>query len=74
MQIQWQHCWPEAGKGDPPCQLWRDADDYWRGSDRGIPSLAVFEPDGKVVVAQKDGEFESIVRIGPEEIDAFLET
>jgi len=41
--------------------------------DKGIPSLAVLEPDGKVVVAQKGGEFESTVRIGPADVRAFLE-
>ncbi len=40
--------------------------------DRGIPSLAVLEPDGRVVIAQKNGEFESTVKIGPEEVRAFL--
>lgn len=43
------------------------------GLNRGIPSLGVLEPDGKVVFAQKDGEFESTVRIGPEDVRAFLE-
>ncbi len=41
--------------------------------DKGIPSLAVLEPDGTVVVAQKGGEFESTVKIGPEDVLAFLE-
>ena len=41
--------------------------------DRGVPSLAVLDPDGKVVVAQKGGEFESTVRIGPDDVRAFLE-
>jgi ketosteroid isomerase-like protein len=41
--------------------------------DKGVPSLAVLEPDGKVVVAQKGGEFESTVKIGPEDVRAFLE-
>src|ERR1022692_3628018 len=41
--------------------------------DRGVPSLAVLDPDGKVVVAQKSGEFESTVKIGPEDVRAFLE-
>jgi len=41
--------------------------------DKGIPSLGVLEPDGKVVVAQKRGEFESTVKIGPEDVRAFLE-
>jgi ketosteroid isomerase-like protein len=41
--------------------------------NRGIPSLGVLDPDGTVIVAQKDGEFESTVKIGPEEVRAFLE-
>jgi uncharacterized protein YyaL (SSP411 family) len=41
--------------------------------DRGIPSLGVLDPDGKVVFAQKGGEFESTVKIGPEDVRAFLE-
>jgi len=41
--------------------------------DHGIPSLGVLEPDGTVVVAQKGGEFESTVKIGPEDVRAFLE-
>jgi ketosteroid isomerase-like protein len=41
--------------------------------DRGVPSLAVLEPGGKVVVAQKAGEFESTVKISPEDVRAFLE-
>ncbi len=41
--------------------------------DKGVPCLAVLEPDGKVVFAQKGGEFESTVKIGPQEVRAFLE-
>lgn len=41
--------------------------------DRGIPSLAVLDPNGKVIVAQQNGEFESTVKIGPEDVKAFLE-
>lgn len=41
--------------------------------DHGIPSLAVLDPNGHVVVAQQNGEFESTVRIGPEEVRAFLQ-
>jgi thioredoxin 1 len=40
--------------------------------DKGVPSLAVLEPDGKVVVAQH-GEFESTVKIGPQDVHDFLE-
>lgn len=41
--------------------------------DHGIPALAVLEPSGKVIVAQKNGEFESTTRIGPQDIRDFLE-
>ena len=43
------------------------------GLDRGIPSLAVLDPDGKVVYAQKNGEFESARKIGPADVRDFLE-
>lgn len=41
--------------------------------DKGVPSLSVLEPSGKVVYAQKNGEFEATEKIGPEDIRAFLE-
>lgn len=41
--------------------------------DKGVPSLGVLEPSGKVVYAQKNGEFEATEKIGPEDIRAFLE-
>jgi len=41
--------------------------------DKGVPSLAVLEADGRVVYAQRDGEFESTVKIGPADVRAFLE-
>ncbi len=41
--------------------------------DRGVPSLAVLDSSGKVLVAQQNGEFESTVKIGPEDVKAFLE-
>jgi len=37
-----------------------------------IPSLAVLDPDGKVVYAQKNGEFDDSVKLGPSDIAAFL--
>jgi len=40
--------------------------------EKGVPSLAVLDPDGKLVVSQKKGEFESTTRIGPEDIVQFL--
>jgi Thioredoxin-like len=40
---------------------------------KGVPSLAILDPDGTLLVSQKKGEFESTVRIGPEDVLAFLE-
>jgi thioredoxin 1 len=37
-----------------------------------IPSLAVLDPDGKVVYSQKNGEFDDSVRIGPQDVAEFL--
>jgi ketosteroid isomerase-like protein len=41
--------------------------------DKGVPSLGVLEADGKVIYAQRNGEFESTVKIGPDDVRAFLE-
>ncbi len=41
--------------------------------DKGVPSLGVLEPSGKVVYAQKNGEFEATEKIGPDDVRAFLE-
>jgi hypothetical protein len=35
---------------------------------KGVPRLAAFEADSKLVFSQKQGEFESMARIGPEEV------
>ena len=40
--------------------------------EKGVPSLAILDPDGKLVVSQKKGEFESTVQLGPEDVVAFL--
>jgi thioredoxin 1 len=40
--------------------------------EKGVPSLAILDPDGTLVVSQKKGEFESTVRIGPEDVLDFL--
>jgi len=40
--------------------------------EKGVPSLAILDPDGKLVVSQKNGEFESTLKIGPEDVVAFL--
>ena len=41
--------------------------------DKGIPSLAVLDPDGRLVTSQKNGEFESAARIGMQDVTGFLE-
>ncbi len=41
--------------------------------DKGVPVLAVLDPNGTVVYSQQHGEFESSVKIGPEDVTAFLE-
>ena len=40
--------------------------------DKGIPTLAVVEADGKVVVSQKNGEFEDARSVTPEALLEFL--
>jgi thioredoxin 1 len=37
-----------------------------------IPSLAVLDPDAKVVYAQKNGEFDDSVKLAPADVAAFL--
>jgi thioredoxin 1 len=41
--------------------------------DKGVPSLGVLESSGKVIYAQKNGEFEATEKIGPDDVRAFLE-
>ena len=40
---------------------------------RGIPGLAVLDPDGKLVYSQKNGEFENARAMSAEDFRAFLE-
>jgi thioredoxin 1 len=39
---------------------------------KGVPALAVLEPDGRVVYAQKSGEFESMRSMDPRSVNEFL--
>jgi len=48
------------------------AEKYGVPLKRGIPGLAVLDPDGRLVYSQKEGEFENSVRIGPADVTAFL--
>ena len=40
--------------------------------EKGVPSLAILDPGGELLVSQKKGEFESTDRIGPEDVVEFL--
>lgn len=40
--------------------------------EKGVPSLAVLDADGTLLVSNKKGEFESTTRIGPEDVLEFL--
>ena len=40
--------------------------------DKGVPTLAVADPDGKVVVSEKNGEFEDARQLTPEFLTEFL--
>ena len=39
---------------------------------KGVPALAVVESDGRVVYAQKNGEFESMRKMDPQSVNDFL--
>jgi len=39
---------------------------------KGVPSIAILDPDGTLVFSQKQGEFESTVKLGPEDLLQFL--
>lgn len=41
--------------------------------NKGVPALAVLDSDGKLLYSQQQGEFEDSVRIGPADVNAFLE-
>jgi len=49
------------------------ADKYQVALKKGVPCLAVLDPDGKLVFSQQNGEFESTTRIGPDDVTHFLE-
>jgi thioredoxin 1 len=41
--------------------------------DKGVPALAVLDPDGSVIFSQKSGEFESSLKLAPQDVVAFLQ-
>jgi thioredoxin 1 len=40
---------------------------------KGVPALAVLEPDGRVVFAHRNGEFESMRKMDPKAVTEFLQ-
>ena len=40
--------------------------------DKGVPGLAVLDASGKLVTSQKQGEFESTVKLAPDDVISFL--
>jgi ketosteroid isomerase-like protein len=40
--------------------------------EKGVPAIAVLESDGNLLFSQKNGEFEAVRKLGPEELIAFL--
>ncbi len=40
--------------------------------EKGVPALAVLEPDGRVIFSQKQGEFESMRSMDPRSVSDFL--
>lgn len=59
----------DIGKGEKNQDLMKQ---YEVPMKRGIPGLAVLDPDGKVVYSQKNGEFENARALAPEDFLAFL--
>jgi thioredoxin 1 len=59
----------DIGKGDKNQDLMTK---YEVPMKRGIPGLAVLDPDGKLVYSQKNGEFENARGLAPEDFLAFL--
>lgn len=48
------------------------AEKYQIPLKKGVPSLAILAPDGSLVVSQKSGEFESTLKLGPDDVVDFL--
>ena len=59
----------DIGKGDKNQDLMTK---YEVPMKRGIPGLAVLDPDGKLVYSQKNGEFENARALAPADVLAFL--
>ncbi len=60
----------DVGHGDKNQDL---MEQYNVPMKRGIPALAVLDSTGKLLVSQRNGEFENARSLGPEDLLAFLE-
>jgi len=60
----------DIGKGEKNQDLMKQ---YEVPMKRGIPGLAVLDPDGKLIYSQKNGEFENARALSPGDFLAFLE-
>ena len=60
----------DVGKFDKNLDLMKK---YEVPKNRGIPGLAVLDPDGKLVYSQKNGEFENARAMSVDDFRAFLE-
>ncbi|MGB7560736.1 MAG: thioredoxin family protein [Candidatus Acidiferrales bacterium] len=49
------------------------AEKYQIPLKRGVPSLAVLDSSGALLVSQKQGDFENTTKIGPKDVEEFLE-
>jgi len=59
----------DIGRGEKNQDL---MDKYQVPMKKGIPGLAVLDPDGKLLYSQQNGEFENARAMGPEDLLAFL--
>lgn len=59
------------GDGDKNLDLARE---YDTPVQTGVPALAVLDSNGRLLTSQKHGEFQSVIKLGPDDIVRFLET
>lgn len=59
----------DVGRGDKNQDL---MEQYQVPMKKGIPGLAILDSDGKLLISQKNGEFENARALGPEDLLAFL--
>ncbi len=58
------------GDGDKNLDL---AKEYDTPVEKGVPALAVLDSNGRLLISQKRGEFQSVIKLGPDDIIRFLE-